>query len=181
MPKPPPLPAAVLTRVMRISVIDGRVLVFLAGGFGLISLVMADWLGALVGGLAAGAGMIELRGRRRLLANDITGVNWLVRSQIVLLTVILTYVVYRYFTYDPLPSLHQIEQAFASAQRAQGMDPTTLAEMIGMTNEQMLTLAKKSAHSAYLTIGVATLLCQGGLAYYYHRKGPIIDRALHKS
>lgn len=181
MPKPPPLPAAVLAQVMRISVIDGRVLVFLAGGFGVVSLLMADWLGALVGGLAAGAGMIELHGRRQLRAGEIIGVNWLVRSQIVLLTVIVTYVVYRYFTYDPLPSLQQIEQAFASAQRAQGMEPTPLAEMVGMTNEQMLILAKKSAHSAYLTIGVATVLCQGGLAYYYHRKGPIIARALCKS
>lgn len=166
---------------MRISVIDGRVLVFLAGGFGLVSLLMADWLGALVGGLAATAGMIELHGRRQLRAGEIIGVNWLVRSQIVLLTVIVTYVVYRYFTYDPLPSLQQIEQAFASAQRAQGMEPTPLAEMVGMTNEQMLILAKKSAHSAYLTVGVATVLCQGGLAYYYHRKGPIIARALCKS
>jgi hypothetical protein len=181
MPKPPPLPAAVLKRVMRISVIDGRVLVFLAGGFGLLSLLLADWTGALVGGLAAGAGVIELHGRRRLLAGEIIGVNWLVRSQIVLLTVIVAYVAYRYYTYDPLPSLHQIEQAFASAQRAQGMDPTPLAEMIGMTNEEMLTLARKSAHSAYLTVGVATLLCQGGLAYYYHRKGAIIARALRKS
>ena len=181
MPKPPPLPAAVLKRVMRISVIDGRVLVFLAGGFGLISLLMADWTGALVGGLAAAAGLIELHGRRLLIAGDINGVNSLVRSQIVLLTVIVIYVVYRYYTYDPLPSIQQIEQAFASAQKAQNMDPTPLAEMIGMTNEQMLTLAKKSAHSAYLTVGVATLLCQGGLAFYYHRKGPIIARALRKS
>ncbi|MBK9989455.1 MAG: hypothetical protein IPP19_01660 [Verrucomicrobia bacterium] len=181
MPKPPPLPAAVLARVMRISVIDGRVLVILAGGFGLASLFMADWLGALVGGLAAGAGMIELHGRRQLRAGEIIGVNWLVRSQIVLLTVIVAYVVYRFFTYDPLPSLEQIEQALASAQRAQGMDPTPLAEMIGMTHEQLLTLAKKSAHSVYLTVGAATVLCQGGLAYYYHRKGPIIARALCKS
>jgi hypothetical protein len=181
MSKPPPLPAAVLARVMRISAIDGRTLVILAGGFGLLSLLMTDWTGALVGGLAAGAGLIELHGRRRLRANDIMGVNWLVRSQAILLTVILSYVAYRYFTYDPQPSLQQIEQLFASAQRAQGMDPTPLAEMIGMTNEQLLTLAKKSAHSAYLAVGLATLLFQGGLAFYYHRKGPIIARALRKS
>lgn len=181
MSKPPPLPAAVLARVMRISAIDGRVLVFLAGGFGLISLLMRDWTGALVGGLAAGAGMIELHGRRRLRADDILGVNWLVRSQAILLTVILSYVAYRYFTYDPLPSLQQMEQLFASAQRAQGLEPTPLAELLGMTNEQLVAMAKKSAHSAYLTIGIATLLFQGGLAFYYHLKGPIIARALRKS
>lgn len=181
MPKPPPLPAVVLKRVLRISVIDGRVLVFLAGGFGLISLLMADWTGALVGGLAAGAGLVELHGRRQLLAGEIIGVNWLIRSQIILLTTIVVYVAYRYFSYDPTPSLHQIEQAFASAQRAQGMAPTPLAEMIGMTNEQMLDLAKQSAHSAYLAVGVCTLLFQGGLAYYYHRKGSLIARALRKS
>jgi hypothetical protein len=181
MQKPPLLPAAVLARVMRISAIDGRVLVFLAGGFGLISLLMADWTGALVGGLAAGAGVIELHGRRRLRAGEIIGVNWLVRSQTVLLTVILSYVAYRYYTYDPLPSLQQIEQVFASAQRAQGTEVTSLAEMIGVSQEQLLALAKKSAHSAYLTVGITTLLFQGGLAFYYHRKGPILARALRKS
>jgi hypothetical protein len=99
-----------------------------------------------------------------------------VRSQVVLLTVILCYVAYRYFTYDPLPSLQQIEQVFASAQRAQGMEVIPLAEIIGVSQEQLLILAKKSARSAYLTVGVATLFFQGGLAFYYHRKGPIIAR-----
>jgi hypothetical protein len=181
MSKPPPLPANVLARVLRIAGIDGFTLVFIAGGFALLSVTMGDWLGALVGGLAAGAGLIELHGRRRLRVGDICGVNWLVRSQIVLLTIILIYAAHQFYSYDPQPMLAKLETLLVLAQRTLGLEIPSLAEFLGMTNKQLLALAKNSAHGAYLVIGVASLLCQGGLAFYYHCKGPTITRALRKT
>jgi hypothetical protein len=181
MPKPPPLPAVVLARVLRIANIDGCVLVFLAGGFAVISVFCADWLGALVGGLAATAGFIELRGRRKLKAGDHEGVRWLVHSQIILLTIILLYVAYQFRNYDPRPMLELIERDLADAQRANGLQPVTLAANLGQTPAQLLDLAKKLARLSYALVGVLSVGFQGGLAYYYHRKGLVIALALRKS
>ncbi len=181
MSKPPPLPAQVLTRVLRLSGFDAYALIYIAGGFALISAIGRDGVGALVGGLAVGAGLIELHGRRRLRASDISGVNWLVRSQVLLLANILSYVAYQIYHYDPQPMLALIEESFATAQRMQGMAPASLPEMLGMTKPELLARAKATAHLAYMSIGVASVFFQGGLAYYYHRKGPVIARALSKS
>lgn len=184
MSKPPPLPAEVLKRVQRIAVIDGSVLVFLAGGFGLISAFASDWLGAVVGGLAAGAGWVELQGRRKLQAGEMIGVRWLVRSQILLLTVILSYVVYQYFYYNPKPILDAVAKAegmMIDAQRAQGLEPATFAEAFGLSQAGFHELIKKTVRRAYVAVGIATILCQGGLAYYYHLKTAVIARSLRKS
>jgi len=181
MPKPPPLPTEVLARVVRISGIDGRVLVFLAGGFGVLSALGADWLGAAVGGLAAGAGLIELRGRRRLQNSDITGVRWLVRSQLILLAVVLSYAVYQYFTYDPTQTLAKFEKLMADIQQSSGMEPFSMAQSLGMSPAEFQTMLKRWVHQTYFAVGFGTVLCQGGLAYYYHLKGAIIARHLRKS
>jgi len=181
MPKPPLLPAEVLARVLRIANIDGSVLVFLAGGFAVISAYCADWVGALVGGLAASAGFIELRGRRKLKAGDHEGVRWLVRSQFFLLVVILSYVAYQFRCFDPRPLLELTERQFAAAQRASGMEPITLAANLGQTPAQLLALARQTARLAYALVAVLSVGFQGGLAYYYHCKSPTIARALSKS
>jgi hypothetical protein len=181
MSKPPPLPAAVLTRVLRITAIDGRVLVFLAGGFALISALAADWTGAIVGGLAAAAGVIELRGRRRLMANDITGVNWLVRSQILLLAIILIYVTYQLVSYNPQQMLDQFEHVLNETQRANGLEVTPLSELVGMTRKEFVAFVKSGVRNSYIAVAVLSILFQGGLAVYYHRKRPALAKALLKS
>jgi hypothetical protein len=180
MPKPPPLPAEVLARVLRISGIDGFTLVFIAGGFGLVSASYSDWLGALVGGLAAGAGLIELHGRRRLRASDVCGVNWLVRSQFVLLTIILLYVAYQLYHFDPQPLLVKMEDSLASAQRSLGLEVISMADSLGLTNKQFLALARSTVRVAYISVGLVSILCQGGLALYYHRREQAVATALRK-
>lgn len=184
MSQPPPLPAEVLKRVQRIAGIDGTVLVFLAGGFGLISAFNMDCLGAIIGGLAAGAGWMELHGRRKLKAGQIVGARWLVRSQIVLLTVILCYVVYQYFYYNPkavFDAVAKAETMINDAQRAQGMETTTFAESFGLSQAGFRELIKKTIRASYVAVGLASILCQGGLAYYYHLKSAAIGRSLSKS
>ncbi|MFT3870250.1 MAG: hypothetical protein QM715_17515 [Nibricoccus sp.] len=184
MSQPPPLPAEVLKRVQRIAAIDGTVLVVLAGGFGLISAFGLDWLGAVVGALAAAVGGMELNGRRKLQAGEIVGVRWLVRSQLVLLAVILCYAAYQYFYYNPkavLAAVANAENMINDAQRAQGMEPTTFAESFGLSQAGFRELIKKAMRTTYLSVGLATILCQGGLAYYYHLKSAVIARNLSKS
>lgn len=184
MSKPPPLPTEVLTRVVRIAGIDGWVLVVLAGGFGVLSAFGSDWLGTIVGGLAAGAGLVELHGRKRLKQGDVAGIHWLVRSQLLLLTIILGYVVYQYFRYNPqtiLEMLAKFDRELADAMQTQGMDPVSLPQMLGMSQKQFVAFAQSAIHRIYLLVGASSMLMQGGLAYYYHRKGPIVAQSLRKS
>jgi hypothetical protein len=180
MQKPPPLPAEVLARVLRTSAIDGFTLVFIAGGFGLVSFAFADWVGAWVGGLAAGAGLVELRGRQKLRAGDVLGVHWLVRSQLILLTVILCYVAYQLRNFDPQALLAKLEESLASAQRSFGLEVTSLATSYGLTEKEFLALVRTITHLAYLAVGLASILCQGGLAVYYQRREPVVAKALRK-
>ena len=180
MQKPPPLPAEVLAKVLRVAGIDGFTLVFIAGGFGLVSAFATDWLGAGVGGLAAGAGLIELHGRRRLKAGDLGGVTSLVRSQLILLAIILLYVAYQLYGFDPQPLLIKVEEALASTQRSLGLEVVSLAESYSLTDKQFLELAKLTIHGAYVAVGLASILCQGGLAYYYHRREHVVAKALRK-
>jgi hypothetical protein len=180
MQKPPPLPAEVLARVLRISGIDGFTLVFIAGGFGLISVAVSDWVGALVGGLAAGAGLVELRGRQKLRVGEVLGVHWLVRSQLILLTVILCYVAYQLRNFDPQALLAKLEESLASAQRSFGLEVTSLATSYGLTEKEFLALVRTITHLAYLAVGLASILCQGGLAVYYQRREPVVAKALRK-
>jgi hypothetical protein len=180
MQKPPPLPAEVLARVLRISGIDGFTLVFIAGGFGLVSVAFTDWVGALVGGIAAGAGLIELRGRQKLRAGDVRGVHWLVRSQLVLLTIILLYVTYQLRNFDPQSLLAKFEESLASTQRSLGLETTSLASTYGLTETEFLALARTLTRVAYIAVGLASILCQGGLAFYYQRREQIVAKALRK-
>jgi len=181
MQKPPPLPAEVLARVLRASRIDGVCLVFIAGGFAVISALCYDWPGALVGGLAAGAGLIELRGRRKLQSGDIRGVKGLVYSQFVLLTVILLYVGYQLVRFDPQPMLDKFETSLASAQHSLGLDGPSLAELLGVTHSQLLVLARQTTRISYLAVAVISVLYQGGLAFYYHRREATLVKALRKN
>jgi len=180
MSKPPPLPAEVLARVLRVSGIDGFTLVFIAGGFGLISASYSDLLGAATGALAAGAGLIELHGRRRLRAGDCGGVGWLVRSQLVLLTVILLYIVYQLRTFDAQSLITSVEKLLATAQHTFGLEPTSLANMFELTPQQLKELTTQTICVSYIATGVASFLIQGGLALYYHRRAQAIGKALRK-
>lgn len=181
MSKPPPLPTEVLARVVRLSGIDGRILVIVAGGFGLLSLAGGDWLGAGVGALALGAGVVELSGRKQLQAGETTGILRLVSSQLLLLAVVLGYAAYQYFRYDPLPLLAKFEKALAEAQAENGLEQVSLAELFGMSSAQFHIFVKQAVRSTYLAVALASILCQGGLAYYYHHKGAYLQRYLRKS
>lgn len=181
MQKPPPLPAEVLAKVLRVAGIDGFTLVFIAGGFGLVSAFYTDWLGALVGALAAGAGLIELHGRQRLKAHDVRGLNLLVRSQFVLLAIILLYVAYQLHSFDPQPLLVKFEASLASAQRSLGLEVVPLSDSLGLTAKQFLELARHTVRLAYVAVGLVSILCQGGLAFYYHRREQVVAKALRKN
>src|SRR5690606_6677631 len=88
---PPPLPQAVYERVMLVSAVEGRITMALASVFALMAAANRDVVGAVAGCIAAGAGAMEIHGGLRLRAFDLRGMDWLVRSQMLLLVTILSY------------------------------------------------------------------------------------------
>lgn len=158
MSKPPPLPADVLARVLRLARFDGWGLVIVAGGFGLLSAIFGDIVGTIVGGAAAGAGAIELRGSRLLQRGQQVAVKWLVASQLVLMATILTYALYCAFTYNEAWIRVRITQY-----------GSMLADL-GIPADQFATMARQAVVLVYSTLAVVTIGYQGGMVIYYHRK-----------
>jgi hypothetical protein len=151
-----------------VASIDGRLLVIIAATFALLAAAGRESLGAIVGCLAAGAGSLELHGVHRLKLGDPNGMKWLVRSQLVLLLVVLVYATIRYFTFDA---------ELVRAVLARPEFETQLATA-GVTIEQALPLFKTLYQATYVVVAFVTCLYQGGLARYYHKRRGIVRQAL---
>ena len=165
--KPPPLPSQVLLRVLKLATTDGRILLYLAGGFGVLSAVMQNVLGAVVGCLAAGAGAMELHGVALLRRRLATGMNWLVGSQLVVLVVIVTYAWIRREHFD--------EAEWENLLRSRMSD---LLDAARATPEQTLRMLRIGHEVAYSAVAIGTLFVQGGMAWFYHRRRELVRAAL---
>ncbi|MBE7537055.1 MAG: hypothetical protein HS122_01410 [Opitutaceae bacterium] len=167
---PPPLPHEVLERVLRVSQIDGRMLLFIAGGFALVSAYAGDALGAIVGCCAAGAGALELHGAGRLRSGSIAGIRDLVRSQLLLLGVIFGYVGYQLGNFQPEAILSAVTPALKER----------FTEM-GISSDQYLPILRQSYYFGYVAVALVSLVYQGSLALYYRRSRRVIARAFEDS
>jgi hypothetical protein len=166
--KPPLLPAETLARVLRLATLDGRVLLYVAGFFALISASIGDLSGALIGCLAAGAGAMELHGVGQLRNSEPRGMNWIVLSQVLLLATILLYVYLRLAYYDP----ELVRQRLDPARLRE------LSEMARTTPEELLQFSERLHHVVYAIVGAVSIFYQGGMALFYHRRRKAVARAL---
>lgn len=164
MKAPPLLPEEVLARVLRLARFDGLSVVVFAGSLALLAAVMGDRVGAVVGLLVAGAGAIELHGASLLSHGDKRGVDWLVRSQLLLLTAILAYCVLR-LTHPDLSPLH----------RAVTDDMKEQLDLIGWSVDEFLRLVYKLTYGC---VAFVTVLYQGGMALYYWNRRAAVAAAL---
>lgn len=165
--KPPPLPAETLRRVIKIARLDSISVIVVAGLSALLAAAMGDLVSAIIALLVVAAGCSEWHGAKLLRHNDIRGLDWLVRSQLYLLSVILIYAMTRMASYDPeyvrsliTPEMNQIFQ------------------QAGMSVEDIMPLVRKAFYAGYGTLAVVTLIYQGGLAFYYRRRAAVVRMAL---
>ena len=165
--QPPLLPAVTLARLLRLAKLDGTGVLALSGAFALASAAMGDRLGAVIGLLIAGAGAFELHGAGLLREGAIRGLSWLVASQIYLMFAVLAYVVLRLFSYDPAI----INYALTADTRSKLLE-------IGYTEGDIAELVRQIYHLTYGAIGCATVLYQGGMAYYYWLRKTTVEAAL---
>ena len=165
-PEPTP-PAKVLQRVLLVAAIDGWSIIVIAGLGTLLTLVLGDLLGVLVGLCIAAAGVIELRGRHRLQRRDPAGMKLLVRAQLFLLTVILVYCVSRLGSFDGETAMASLTPEMEAALKEAGLE-----------RADVLPLVQTVFYAVYGTVAVVSVIFQGGLTLYYRSRSDAVTAAL---
>jgi hypothetical protein len=156
-----------LRRVLLIAAIDGWSVALFAGLCTVISLLLGEWIGVLIGGIITTCGVVELRGRRHLAAGQIDGMKWLVRAQVIILATILIYALENMAAYDEAAMLAQLTPEMRSYLSQSGISVDDLRPMI-----------KPVFFGFYLLVTGVTVLFQGGLALYYNTRKPKVAAAL---
>lgn len=139
----------------------------LAGLFSLLAAYQRDGIGAVAGCLAAAVGVIELNGVNRLRQASVSGLSWIIGSQIALLLTVLAYAILRATTFDP----DTVARLITTETRAE------FAEL-GLREDQILPMLEKSYVGVYVTVALVSVVYQGGMALYYHRRRDAVRRAL---
>jgi len=171
-PMPNQTPEDILRRVLRVARLDGMSVLVIAGGVALGSLVLQDFFGAAAGFVIASAGAVELRGRKLLLAGQSRGLDWLIGSQLWLVTVILLYAAWRLQAYDPALMKHYALPVL----RSELVEPLLAAN--GLREGDALRLVRTLYIILYLALGVLSFCFQGGLALYYRKRRDAVTAAL---
>ena len=166
MQQPPLLPRETLLRVLRLAKLDGSTILIISGAFALLHAMGGDVSGAMVGLLVAGAGAIELHGVGQLHEGEPRGMDWLVASQLVLLFSILAYCAVKLAQVDIPP----VPDALAPMIDAS-------AERLDMTRDEYLRFIQRL--SIQIVAGIS-ILYQGGMALYYHRRRLQVRKALQE-
>lgn len=162
-----PPPAATLKRVLAISRFNGWSVIIIAGLGILLTLVLGDLLGTIIGLLAVVSGWMEVRGGRKLRQRDPEGMKWLVRSQMLLLAVILAYCASRLGSFDADTAMGNLTPDMAASLKE-----------VGLERGDILSMVRTTFYTTYITVALVTLLYQGGMALYYRRKTQLVTEAL---
>ncbi|ATC64633.1 hypothetical protein CMV30_12060 [Nibricoccus aquaticus] len=162
---PPPLPSEILSRVLRVASMDGRLLMIVAGTMAILHAAAHQSTGAIVGVLVAGTGAIELHGASQLRSGDPRGMDWLVRSQLLLLATMLLYSAYQLTHFDPAT----VEQIPFTPEQLEAFKVYRLSKETAVYYAHIIS---------YTTVGLVTLIYQGLMALYYHRRRSAVATAL---
>ena len=165
----PPLtpPQLALRKVLKISRLNGWSVAIFAGLCTLISLAFGDLVGGGIGVLVVASGIMEIHGHRLLKRRDSAGLTWLVRSQLFLLSVILVYAVSQLFSFDSEYILSNLTP-----------DLEALLKESGISRAEIVPLVQTFFRAFYGAVILATVIYQGGMAFYYRRKSPLVAEVL---
>lgn len=166
----PPLtpPQRALKKVLKISRLNGWSVAVFAGLCTLVSLVFGDLVGSGIGLLVVASGVMEIHGHRLLKRRDVGGMTWLVRSQLFLLSVILVYSVTRLFSFDSEYILSNLTPELEALLRENGI-----------TRAEIIPLVQTFFRAFYGAVILVTVIYQGGMAFYYRRKSPLVAKELN--
>jgi hypothetical protein len=160
-------PQEVLRRILRMSALNGWSVALFSGFCALISLLFGQLTGTGVGVMIMIGGIMELRGRKKLQRHDIDGMRLLVRAQLFVLGVVLVYAVSRVASFDAEFARSNVSPEMQQLLTESGVD-------LG----EILPLIKLAFYGMYGAVILATILYQGGMAWYYHRRTAAVRIAL---
>jgi hypothetical protein len=159
--------AKVLQRVLSVSRLNGWSVAVVAALGTLVTLALGDLSGTLVGLLAVGSGTMEIRGHKRLKRRDPEGMKWLVRSQLLLLGVLLAYCATRLGSFDADTAMANLTP-----------DMEALLKEAGLARSDILPLVRTAYLGTYTAVALTCLIYQGGLALYYRSRIRPVTEAL---
>ena len=110
---------------------------------------------------------MEIHGHRRLQARRAEGMCWLVRAQLLLLGVILVYAASRIASYDAELALENLTPQMRDSLNQLELRPEDIQPMV-----------RTALWLGYGVVMLVACVYQGGLALYYRRRTPLIERAL---
>ena len=160
-------PQLALKRVIGISRLNGWSVVIVAGLGALLALALGDWPSTGIGLLIAVFGGLEVHGNHLLRKRDPGGLQWLVRSQMLVLALILAYCASRLGSFDADTALANLTP-----------DMEAMLKEAGLTRADIVPLVHRMYLAIYISVALASLVYQGGLALYYRSKARLVTGAL---
>ena len=165
--KPPRVPEEQLRRVLSTAKLNGLGVAIIAGVGALGSLAFGDLMGVAVGVLVTVGGLMELSGRKQVVRGDAGGLRRLVRSQLLVLGVVVVYAVSRFASFDAESALGNLTPEMRMEMSQAGVDLAAILPMVRLM-----------FYALYGSLAVVTLFYQGGLALYYRRHTAAVKLAL---
>jgi hypothetical protein len=159
-------PEQAVQKLLKISRVNGWSVAGLAGFSTVITLLIGDITGIVVGSMAVACGLMELRGNRMLQKRNSSGVRWLIAAQMFLLGVILIYAGMRIWNFRA----DEVIQ-YASS------DMRNTLKQLELSPEDLTPLVQKIVWAFYGAVILASCLYQGGLAFYYKRRQTLVEEA----
>lgn len=156
-----------MQRVLTVSKLNGWSVIIIASLGTLLTLVLGDLLGTVIGVLAVTSGWMEVSGGRKLRQRNPEGMQWLVRSQLLLLTVILVYCASRLGSFDGDTAMANLTP-----------DMEAILKDAGLERGDILPLVRTAFFATYGAVALTCLIYQGGLALYYRSKIQLVTEAL---
>jgi hypothetical protein len=139
-----------------------------------VSLLMAEWSGAVVGALVLSCGLTTLRNRRRLVQGEASGMTWLLRAQLMVILVVFLFVLKNLLAFDPVAMNQKLVSLESSS--AAGGQFVNLLFACGLSIADFHPFLKPLYFGFYLLVMGGTLVFQGGLAFFYlTRRGQVTE------
>ena len=170
--KPPPLPIETFERVIRVSRFDGKMLVIIAATFAAIAAMSRNAPPTIAGIIAAGLGLLEMRGSDRLQNGDPRGIDAMITAQLGLLVTVFLYAGWMLVNFDPAAFIAQIPAPMIT-------DLEQQLELAGYSPEDLPVIYKGLNTIVYLLVSALTLVFQGMMVRFYHRARPAVDKVIY--
>ena len=150
----------IIRKVASVAKWNGGSIALFGGLSTLVSLALQDWGYVLLGIAVTSSGVLELKGRKKLLQGQADAGKWLKGSQLWLIALIFGYAGFQILGFDPSNPLKDLPpDAVDQLKVIFGMSDSEFGEYVTLLN-----------YAVYSLVMLVTFLYQGGMWLYYKLK-----------